>query len=119
MQKAAIQLSRRGGSGGSAAAAYVRGGREGEAAVLCGGRTEAAAGRPTQPTRYNSTPPSLNIQAQDQPPSIFAQKTFFFLKSNMFSQLILELYSSGIAHYLKLLDHILKIPSILFWDTRT
>lgn len=50
MQKAAIQLSRR---GGSAAAAYVRGGREGEAAVLCGGRTEAAAGRPTQPTRYN------------------------------------------------------------------
>lgn len=97
MQKAAIQLSWRGGS--AAAAAYVRGGREGEAAVLCGGRAEAAAGRPTQPTRYNSTPPSLNIQAQDQPPSIFTQKNLlFFLKSNMFSQLILELYSSGIAH---------------------
>ena len=113
MQKAAIQLSRRGGSGGAVAAAYVRVGREGEAAVLCGGRTEAAAGRPTQPTRYNSTPPSLNIQAQDQPPSIFAQKTFFFFKSNMFSQLILELQSSGIGYYFKLLYHILKILSIL------
>ena len=85
MQKAAIQLSRRGGGGGAAAAAYVRGGREGEAAVLCGGRTEAAAGRPTQPTRYNSTPPSLNIQAQDQPPSIFAQKTFFSQIKHVFS----------------------------------
>jgi hypothetical protein len=97
MQKAAIQLSRRGGSGGAVAAAYVRVGREGEAAVLCGGRTEAAAGRPTQPTRYNSTPPSLNIQAQDQPPSIFAQKTFFFQIKHVFSA---DLRTSKFRHWL-------------------